>query len=127
MDSFEENLSRLQRKPLPTEWKQDLIDGAVTATAPPEPASIPEVSEMAPLPVPRRSRHLGRKWGIGLIAACWTAIALLRFTMPDSHSPEAEPLVAGPFLRNSLPEAPAAFPLLAGRTDAWVFLDLDRP
>lgn len=63
---FEESLAEFEMAPLPLDWKSEMIDNAISASA-----------------GSRASRLFTfRRITFGVLAACWLATAILHFTTP---------------------------------------------
>lgn len=69
MDSFEENISSIPRKPLPVSWRERMVDTAL--------------GEQKYSPQSSRLTKLFVRSGIGLMAVCWVVIAGLHFMTPS--------------------------------------------
>ena len=92
-DEFEETLSQLKRKPLPPEWRDELVSRAVSEAEDEDPV-IPT--------------GIFNKLAIGAIAACWAGALLFHLATPASANstelakrfdttPEYLPLLARQF------------------------------
>jgi len=67
--TFEETLAEFEMRPLPGEWKSELINNAVLEAA----------GEQKTASFSRFTKIV-----VGALAACWVAIGLLHFTTPSN-------------------------------------------
>ena len=74
MEKFEQTLSKLNRSPLPGEWKEGLLDVALSPGNP-----------------TKRTSWIFGKLGIGAIVLCWVVTGCLVLTTPKIH--DSSPLV----------------------------------
>ena len=63
---FEDSLAEFEMAPLPTEWKTELIDNALSASAERKASRVVTLRNLA----------------FGVLAACWVATAVLHLTTP---------------------------------------------